>query len=230
MGCSTIPGDRVTQTSTIDALLAGVYDGSMTCGELLEYGDFGLGTFVGLDGEMIVLDGTVYQARTDGKIYAPADDTITPFATVCAFDPDLTFSPPAGVDYNGLKSIIDETAPNQNEFIAIKIKGSFSRMKVRSVPVQDKPYPPLAEVVKNQTIFELQDVKGTLVGFRSPAFVKGINVPGYHCHFISDDKKEGGHILDCEIISGTGEVDSCNEFLLILPGDSDRLEDIDRSL
>ena len=140
-----------------------------------------------------------------------------------------TFSIPDGTDYNGLESIIDNRAPNQNEFIAIKITGSFSRMKVRSVPIQDKPYPPLVEVTDNQTVFELKDVKGTIVGFRSPPFVKGVNVPGYHCHFISDDQKQGGHILDCEIISGIGELDSCNRFLLVLPVDSDSLEDIDLS-
>ena len=228
-GCSTIPGDRVMQTSTIDALLAGVYDGSMSCGELLDYGNFGIGTFDRLDGEMIILDGTVYQVKTDGKVYTPEADIMTPFATVCAFQPDLTFLITDRADYKGLKTIIDNQAPNQNEFIAIKITGSFSRMKVRSVPIQDKPYPPLVEVTENQTVFELKDVTGTIVGFRSPPFVKGVNVPGYHCHFISDDREQAGHILDCEIISGMGEVDSCNEFLLVLSGDSESLEDIDFS-
>ena len=228
-GCSTIPGDRVMQTSTIDALLAGVYDGSMSCRELLDYGNFGIGTFDRLDGEMIILDGEVYQVKTDGKVYTPETDILTPFATVCAFQPDMTFSITGRVDYKGLESIIDNQSPNQNEFIAIKITGSFSRMKVRSVPIQDKPYPPLVTVTEDQTVFKLEDIKGTIVGFRSPPFVKGVNVPGYHCHFISDDRMRAGHILDCEIISGVGELDLCNEFLLILPGDNDSLKDIDLS-
>jgi len=229
-GCSSIPENRVTQRSTIDALLAGVYDGSMSCGELLEYGNFGIGTFDHLDGEMIVLDGEVYQIKSDGKVYKPELNIMTPFATVCSFRPDMTFTIPDGTDYNGLELFIDNRAPNQNEFIAIKLTGKFSRMKVRSVPSQEKPYSPLVEVTKNQTVFEVEDVQGTIVGFRSPPFVKGINVPGYHCHFISADRNQGGHILDCEIISGIGEVDSCNRFLLILPEDSDSLEDIDLSL
>jgi acetolactate decarboxylase len=228
-GCSTTPGDRVMQTSTIDALLAGVYDGSMSCWELLDYGNFGIGTFDRLDGEMIILDGTVYQVKTDGKVYTPETDILTPFATVCAFQPDMTFSITDRANYKGLESIIDNYAPNQNEFIAIKITGSFSRMKVRSVPIQDKPYPPLVMVTEDQTVFKLKDIKGTIVGFRSPQFVKGVNVPGYHCHFISDDLMQAGHILNFEIISGVGEVDSCNEFLLILPVDSDSLNDIDLS-
>ena len=229
LGCSSIPGDRVMQTSTIDALLAGVYDGSMSCRELLGYGNFGIGTFDRLEGEMIILDGTVYQVKTDGRVYTPEIDIMTPFATVCAFQPDLAFPITDRADYKDLESIIDNHAPNQNEFIAIKISGSFSRMRVRSVPIQKKPYPPLVEVTENQTVFEFKDIKGTIVGFRSPPFVKGVNVPGYHCHFISDDLMQAGHILDCEIISGVGEVDSCNEFLLVLPGDSDSLEEIDFS-
>jgi len=228
-GCSSIPENRVAQRSTIDALLAGAYDGSMSCRQLLEYGDFGIGTFDRLDGEMIVLDGEIYQIKSDGKVYNPDLSIMTPFAAVSSFRPDIIFTIPGRLDYAGLESTIDNYAPNQNEFIAIKVTGRFSRMKVRSVPAQQKPYPPLVEVTKKQKIFEIKDIEGSIVGFRSPPFVKGINVPGYHCHFLSDDRNKGGHILDCEIISGIVELDSCNQFLLILPEDSDSLEDIDLS-
>ena len=48
------------------ALLDGIYDGEMTIGELLGKGNFGIGTFDALDGEMIILDGVCYQLRGDG--------------------------------------------------------------------------------------------------------------------------------------------------------------------
>lgn len=51
--------DILYQVSTINALLEGIYDGDTSYGELKQHGDFGIGTFSGLDGGMIELDGTV---------------------------------------------------------------------------------------------------------------------------------------------------------------------------
>jgi acetolactate decarboxylase len=226
-GCLPAAKDRITQTSTIDALLAGAYDGQMQCRKLLDYGDFGIGTFDKLDGEMTVLDGKIYQIKSDGKVYRPVGDVKTPFATVCKFKPDIQF-PIQPADFKTAESIIDEKIPNQNTFLAVEISGKFKHIKVRSVPTQQKPYPPLAEVAKTQPVFEINDITGTIVGFRSPPFVKGINVSGYHFHFLSSDFTQGGHVLDFELISGECKIDKCNEFLLILPKD-DVLKDIDLS-
>jgi len=226
-GCLTNRYDRITQTSTIDALLAGAYDGQISCQKLLTYGDFGIGTFDKLDGEMTVLDGRIYQIKSDGKVYRPAGDVKTPFATVCNFKPDTQFMIKS-VDFKTVELIIDEKIPNQNQFLAVEISGKFKHIKVRSVPSQNKPYPPLAEVAKTQPVFEMNEVTGTIVGFRSPPFVKGINVSGYHFHFLSSDFARGGHVLDFELNSGDCKTDKCNEFLLILP-ENDSLKNIDLS-
>jgi len=225
-GC-TPQTDRITQTSTIDALLAGAYDGQIECRQLLNYGDFGIGTFDRLDGEMAVLDGKIYQIKSDGKVYIPALSAKTPFASVCEFKTDSQFDLKS-VNFKTAESIIDGKFPNQNQFLAVKITGTFKYMKTRSVPAQNKPYPPLVEVAKTQPVFEMNDVAGTIVGFRSPPFVKGINVSGYHFHFLSKDFTQGGHILDFEIADGKCQIDKCNELLLILPED-DALQNIDLS-
>jgi acetolactate decarboxylase len=83
-----------------------------------------------------------------------------------------------------------------NIFYAVKLEGTFKMVKTRSVPRQSKPYKPLIEVAKKQPVFTFENVKGVMVGFRCPIFVKGINVPGYHLHFLTDDRKGGGHVLD----------------------------------
>jgi len=226
-GCMPAGRNQITQTSTIDALLAGVYDGQMTCGELLKYGDFGIGTFDRLDGEMIVYQGRVYQIKSNGKVYLPVAATKTPFAAVCDFKPDTEFSLKSA-DYKAVQASIDEKVPNQNLFAAVEIVGKFKHIKVRSVPAQNKPYPPLAQAAEKQSIFEMNDISGVIVGFRTPQFVKGVNVPGCHFHFLSDDGKRGGHILDFEITEGWCKVDMCNKFLLILP-ENDSLKNIDLS-
>ena len=221
--------DTVMQVSTIDALVAGVYDGTMPCSELLQYGDFGIGTFDRLEGEMVVLDGTVYQVKADGKVYTPDGTMTTPFASVCRFGADHTFDVQKSMDFKALEKAIDAALPNKNLFYAIQITGTFAYVKTRSVPAQDKPYPPLAEITRHQSVFEKNNVSGTIVGFRCPAYVKGINVPGYHLHFISDDRAWGGHILALETGTGACAIDRCNEFFMVLPTEGDAFQKVDLS-
>jgi acetolactate decarboxylase len=216
-GCATAPKNTLTQVSTIDALLAGSYDGQMTTGQLLRYGDFGIGTFDGLEGEMIVLDRQVYQARADGTVVLMPTNATTPFASVVSFVPDKTPGITDVLTQKTFQTRVDDLAPNQNLFLAVRFDGYFTSMKVRAVPKQEKPYPPLAEVTEQQSVFEYIGISGTVLGFRCPSFVKGINVPGYHLHFISDDKTKGGHILDFTTIGGNLQLDACNRFYMMLP-------------
>ncbi len=228
--CQEAEYNTITQVSTIGAILAGAYDGQMTGDELVSYGDFGIGTFDKLDGEMVLLDSVIYQVKADGNVYRPGGELTTPFAAVVNFKKDKTVEFKAGADFEELKKILNEVAPNMNVFCAVKVHGSFARMKTRSVPAQQKPYPPLTEVTKNQPVFEMVNVSGTVVGFRSPVYAKGVGVPGYHLHFISDDKKAGGHILDFEIEQGVAEIDFCNRFLLIVPQEQSGFGSVNLSL
>lgn len=220
-GCSPeIRTDRDTlfQTSTISALMKGVYDGSMAVGQLRPYGDFGLGTFQALNGEMLELDGIFYRANLDGSITVVPDDTITPFAVVTFLDNDKVIAVNKQMDLNQLQSYIDGQLASQNLFYAVKIEGKFSYMKTRSVPEQVKPYPPLTEAVKNQQVTESHDIEGTVIGFRCPPYVDGVNVPGYHCHFIDKARKVGGHVLDLQTADVKITIDDTANFVMELPG------------
>jgi acetolactate decarboxylase len=209
--------DTIFQTSTIGALMEGVYDGDFTFGELKKHGDLGLGTLNDLDGEMIGVDGVFYQVRSDGKVAAVPDTAMTPFAAVTFFEADksLTLTKPLGC--NELESYIETLFPSDNIFYAVKIEGRFDHVKTRSVPKQKRPYPPLTEVVKHQTYFELSDVKGTMAGFWFPAYVKDINVAGFHLHFITEDRQAGGHVLDCTARDVKIEIDYSRDLDLSLP-------------
>lgn len=220
-GCATAPEARITQYSTIDALLSGVYDGAANCAQLRENGDTGIGTFEALDGEMIVLDGTVYQVKIDGEVKKVTPDTKTPFAVVVPFAADMEL-PIEGKSLQDFEGALTKALKNPNLFYAIKVHGLFKSVEVRSVPRQTKPYPPLAEAAKGQRVFKLENISGTLVGFRCPPLAKGINVPGCHLHFLSDDKTKGGHVLNFELAGKSAEVDlmSCRELLLVLPPDA----------
>ncbi|MBU1693157.1 MAG: acetolactate decarboxylase [Verrucomicrobia bacterium] len=210
--------DLLTQFSVIDALLAGNYDGSLTCGELRRHGDFGIGTFTALDGEMTVLDGVVYAIRSDGRVEQVPDSETTPFATVTFFDPDVAIGWSGGpVSYAVFQEQLRPHLPTPNHFYAVWVYGHFNRVKTRSVPRQAPPYPPLAEVTKRQSVFEFSDVEGTLVGFWSPPFVKGVNVPGWHFHFLTRDRTGGGHVLDFELRGGGIWLDGKSRATILLP-------------
>ena len=212
---------QITQVSTIDALLAGVYDGVMPLSELSQHGDFGIGTFHALDGEMVLLDGQFYQIRADGHVYRPAPTVMTPFASVCPSAGLRSLALPVGaMDMAAVQAAVDAAQPNMNLFEAVRVDGTFSYVKTRSVPAQQVPYPPLAEVTKTQPVFERKDVKGTVVGFRCPPFVKGVNVPGYHLHFLSDDRTFGGHILGFTADNVTVKHATVRRFNMILPDDA----------
>jgi len=189
----------IYQISTLAALKEGVYDGRTTFGELKEHGDFGMGTLNGLDGEMIAVDGEFFQIKVDGKAYPIPDSARTPFAVVTFFRPELELHLRSLSTLVNLQEHLDGLPLPRDKLWVVRIQGSFEYLKVRSVDRQNKPYPRLEEALKNQAVFELNGVEGTLVGFRFPSYMDGVNVAGYHFHFISQDKKQGGHVLECRL-------------------------------
>jgi len=205
------------QVSTIDALLLAVYDGVLSVGELKEKGDFGIGTFDKLEGEMILLDGVCYQVKVDGVAYVVSDDLTTPFASVTFFDQDETVLIEEAVNLTDLVGILEASLPSKNAFYAVRIDGTFPYVKTRSVPAQEKPYPLLVDVTARQTVFEFENASGTVVGFWTPQFAAGINVPGSHLHFITYDRKAGGHILDLRVEGAKAELDLTPNIFMALP-------------
>ncbi len=213
--------DSIFQTSTIDALMEGVYDGDFTFGELKKHGDFGLGTLNDLDGEMIGLDGVFYQVRSDGEVFVVPDTARTPFAAVTFFESDKSVALTKPLGCRELESYIETLLPSKNIFYALRVEGSFGNVKTRSVPKQKKPFPPLTEAVKRQTYFKLEDVRGTMAGFWLPEYMKDINVPGFHLHFIAGDRESGGHVLDCMIRDVKIEIDYSRGLDVSLPETSE---------
>ncbi|MGD9581360.1 MAG: acetolactate decarboxylase, partial [Vampirovibrionia bacterium] len=165
--------DVLYQVSTIDALLEGIYDSNYSFKELKKHGNFGIGTVNNLDGELVGINGEFYQVKTDGVAYKVTDKQKTPFAVVTNFKKDKEINIKGKMNYAELTTYLNDKLPTSNIFYAIKIHGTFKTMKTRSVPKQEKPYPPLVEVVKDQSIFNLQNVTGTIIGFKCPSYEKG---------------------------------------------------------
>lgn len=192
------PSDRETlyQGSTIEALLAGNYEGTADVKKIKSQGNVGLGTFAGLDGEMIILDGVVYKAAKTGKVTAENDNAQSPFYTVTFFEADITKKTAArGMDLDSLRTMLDGMRKRNDLPYAIVISGKFQSVKVRSVGPYKPPFPILSEALKEQSVFDYHEISGRLVGFWMPAFMGNTNAAGYHLHFLSDDCQKGGHVL-----------------------------------
>ncbi|MBV8398383.1 MAG: acetolactate decarboxylase [Acetobacteraceae bacterium] len=199
--------DEIFQTSTMGALLAGVYEGDITIRELLRHGDFGLGTFNALDGEMLLLEGVCYQLRSDGSATIADPDELSPFAMSTWFRPDHTIAVSEPTDAATLQSMVDESVGSTNLILAVRVTGEFSEVHTRTVTAQHKPYKPFTEATKDQHEVRFADVCGRLAGFRAPEYEQGIAVAGYHMHFIDKPRRHGGHALDYRL--SRGSVDVC---------------------
>lgn len=208
---------EVYQYSTISALLDGVYDGAATVADILQHGDFGLGTFNHLDGEMVILDGVCYRLRADGTATRAAPTDRTPFAAVTRFHRDFEIPIKARTDRAAVTAAIDQRIASTNLIYAIRVTGHFADLHTRTVMEQHEPYPPLTQATEGQAETRFTDVQGTLVGFRTPDFEQGISVAGYHLHFLDDDRTAGGHVLDFTLERGDLAVSGASQLHLSLP-------------
>ncbi len=211
------------QVSTSGALVEGLYQGALTVGDLRRHGDTGLGTFEDLDGELILVDGRCYQARSDGTVVETPDGTPTPFATVVAFAANLTEQFTGVTSYDDLTHRLDALRSSANEFFAWRITGMCSRLRVRAACRHDSGTP-LVEAVADQAIFDFTELPVTMVGFWSPAYAEAVTIPGYHLHAISDDRTHGGHVFDLNAESLRVEMHRVSDLHLALPETAEFLQ------
>ncbi len=212
----------VTQVSTYDALALGLYDGVASLESLRPYGDFGLGTLHGWNGELVLLDGRYYLITGDGVVQPITNlNVTTPFMEVTWFHEDDHRSLPDSTSYEQLRQAPNAFLPSLNAIYAIKLEGRFRHIKTRSMPAQSKPYKPMSELVKTQPTFEFTDVEGTMVGFWMPPSTKGVGLAGWHLHFLTRDARGGGHVLEFTSRDVVLKLGKCLEFHWQIPGTSD---------
>jgi len=214
--------DVIYQVALLQSLVQGYYDGVVTVGELKEHGDMGIGTFEGVNGEMIVLDGTVYQAVADGSVKTPPDSETVPFSNVTFFEADETVKLSDVEDMASLQEKMSREVKElgSNCFYMVRIDGTFDSIKVRSEYKQEKPYRPLDEALaEDQTEFDYEDISGTIVGLYCPDYMGGLNTPGWHFHFINEDRTLGGHVLQVSFREAEAAFDVTDGFEMALSRD-----------
>jgi acetolactate decarboxylase len=211
------------QVSTATALVEGIYQGAMQIAALREHGDLGLGTFESLDGEMVVVDGHFFQVRSDGSVREVQDNVLSPFAAVTAFSPDQSITLENCPDLPYLTSQFDALRQSDNFFYALRVDGTFDYIHARAMR-RTKEGIPLVQAAAVQPEFEFHNISGTLVGFWTPEYAKSLNVPGYHLHFVSADRTQGGHVLQCRGKNLRLQIQREGDYHIVLPETEDVLK------
>ncbi|ACJ18281.1 alpha-acetolactate decarboxylase [Coxiella burnetii] len=209
--------NTIFQVATIGSLAQGVYDGDFTYGKLQKKGNFGLGTFLDLNGEMVAVDGHYYQIEANGKLRPVTTKQIAPFAEVTFFNPTIHKTIENAANYQQLGHQLSKFFLNKNIPYAIRIDGTFKTLRLRSLRKQQKPYPTLVQASEKQAIFNLNNVKGTVVGFWFPSYWGGIAVAGFHLHFVTADRTTGGHVLEIALNQGKVSLAPVHQLDIYLP-------------
>jgi acetolactate decarboxylase len=211
------------QVSTATALVEGIYQGAVRVGALREHGDLGLGTFEDLDGEMVIVDGQFFQIRCDGSVREADDAVLSPFAVITRFAPEAVITMEECPDMGHLTARFDALRRSNNIFFALRVDGQFDYVHTRAMCRTNEGVP-LLQAAAVQPEFEFHDVKGTLVGFWTPEYARTFNVPGYHLHFVSDDRTRGGHLLRCRGSNLQLQIQREGEYRIALPETEDFLK------
>lgn len=216
------PPKAIRQNMPIVALQNGHFQASISIGEAKAQGDLGIGAMASLDGEVVNIGGVIYQFKPDGIVLVPRNNERLSFSTMTRFKPSgAPTRLPAGTSLACLGTVLDPSLPSLNTFYAIRIHGTFSSVTSRTYPRQqlrpDGTFPPLCEV-KPAVFPPFTNVRGTIVGFRSPD-MSTLAIPGYHLHFLTADKKGGGHVLDFIVTNATVEIERIDNLALGFPTD-----------
>ena len=218
---------KFTQISLFSVLLGGHYGGIVSVGEVKKFGNLAIATMDRLDGEVQMIDGVVYQACADGRVRLPGDGETIPFGMIAEFRPEQELNLSGISSYELFEARMKETCPRDDTPLAVRFTGMFKHMKVRSVRRQEHDGIGLAEAAKAEAVFEWDDIAGDLVGFRLPGYVKGINAPGWHLHFMDAERRRGGHVLNFSVDEGKLSFCHANDLQIRLPDSPDVFAGLD---
>lgn len=208
---------RLFQYSCLEAFDKLVYDGSMSITDLRRWGNFGLGCFNQLDGELIAFDDLFFHATADGRVRSAPEGALVSCVYMQNFSPRYRLTEKL-IRYESLLDKVQHVHAHIGQpFFSIRLDGLFSFIRVRSIPAQAKPYPPIQEIVEKQMLFELHKTVATMVGFFFPSYIQGLTFHGFHLHFVTKDRQHGGHVLDFEAVDAQVEIDPIESYNLLLP-------------
>ncbi len=190
----------IVQIGVLKYLDTGAFGGILPINISLYFGDFGLATLAGLNGEVTILNNKIFKLDSSGTVLDITNtNDSTPYSTVTFFKTDLSKIYPNPISLTDLEHNLDSLLTDTAKIYAIKIYGNFDSLNTRTYFKIYPPYPTLTVARLKQVEFNYTNVRGTAVGFWYPPSLINFNHPGYHFHFIGDDLKSAGHILNAKL-------------------------------
>jgi alpha-acetolactate decarboxylase len=218
--------NNLYQYSILSALMEGICRTGISVKDTLANGNHGLGTVPNLNGEIVIIDGEAYHFPPGEQLRKVEESDIFPFVMVTQFHPTME-KVLTSLSMALLQKALEPLLPSrQNCFLSIRVIGTFNHLKFRVVAGQSRPRESLAELAKRQRVKSLENIEGTLFGFWSPAFSGGFSVPGFHLHFLSKEKTEGGHIMDFEAGETSLQAATIGKYTVELPQNEEFNEDV----
>ncbi|MEO3406943.1 acetolactate decarboxylase [Mucilaginibacter sp. CAU 1740] len=219
-GQSKTKANTLNQYGIAPIFLGGLFREGLSVGQLKTRGDFGIAAPSLVDGELIEYKGNIYQTKANGETKLAPDALKVPFGMVCFFKADTAFHINGQISQQQVEQIISAQLKNINGIYAIRISGVFSKIQTRAFHKADhEPFPPVAEIQAAQQLFNYTTIKGTMIGYRMPAYMSGLSGTGYHFHFISNDTEKGGHVLSYSPQAILVEIALMKNFSLEVPND-----------
>lgn len=210
---------KLFQHSTLAALMSGLYEGTEEIGKILEHGSFGIGTVENVDGELTVLDGKSYLAKATGEVIQISNDTKVPYAAVANHNTTVLKKVLKETTSMNLMNLVRNNLVSENLFHTVKVTGIFKYVKLRVSPGAN-PGETFGDVAARQPEFTKENISGTIVGIWIPELYSGMSLDGFHLHFLSDDKKFSGHIINLIMTEGIIEIGKIDQVIQDFPIDS----------
>jgi acetolactate decarboxylase len=207
----------VWQSQPFIALANGQFRGAVTVDEAKRHGNLGIGALDRIDGEVLVLDGVLYQFPADGGVREPPGNTRLALAIMARFVPGKPIELPRGTSLKDLACFLDPKLPTLNAYYALRLDGKFSSVKTRTYPIQKEPFVPVCKLNPPPPEFNFSQIEGTMVGFRPPSYAGDVSGPPYHLHFLAGDRRGGGHVLDLVVEHATVTLNRIDGLALDLP-------------
>lgn len=168
---------------------------------------------------MIIIDGEAYNGAPDGRIHPLTGKEPVCFAQAAFLPSKLEEKHLAVItSLADLKYRLDSAfAIASNRFYCLRGTAFADHVRFRSMRHFDKPYPQLSVAAQSQAVFERTNYACDFVGFRYPAYMAALNLPGWHIHIIGKDRQTGGHLLDLQSSRFTVKLHVLNLLELQLP-------------
>lgn len=208
---------RLWQCMPSMAFKLGLYEGAVRVRDVRQHGDFGVGQFAALDGELTAIDGRFVRARADGSVEDAKDEDELCFAQLCFFEPSDIWEMTEAGDEAAFEQAFQARVASPNIFWAFHAQGRFASVVATAPPPLAKPFPAFADAVKLRKSFPGTDIEGSMLGFYSPLFTGETGIPGFHYHWLSNDGALSGHVTSFTVTSASVRAMALEENALQLP-------------